>query len=63
MSGMSDPFLIRAQEIDEILAHPDSFTANRLMQRYDIDSDKDTFVLAMIGALMTESKKARARRA
>jgi hypothetical protein len=49
---MDDPFLSRARVIDEILAHPDSFTVIRLMQHYDIDSDKDTFVVALIARLM-----------
>jgi hypothetical protein len=40
--------------IDEILASPDSFSAERLMQHYETAHDKTAFVAALIGRVLLE---------
>jgi hypothetical protein len=39
--------------ISVALSAPDAFTANRLMQAYDISTNKDAFVLALIQEVLT----------
>jgi hypothetical protein len=52
MTNMPDSFQLSAKEIDGILASPDSFTAQRLMQRYETASNKTAFVAALIGKVL-----------
>jgi hypothetical protein len=47
-----ESFRLCVGEIDGILVHLDSFTAERLMQRYETASDKTAFVAALIGKVL-----------
>jgi hypothetical protein len=57
---MPDSFQLSVEEIDNILASPDAFAAERLMQRYETTHDKTAFVAALIGQVLL--LKARAAR-
>jgi hypothetical protein len=51
-TDIPDSFLLSIKVIDDILASPDSFSAERLMQRYEAANDKIAFVAALIGKVM-----------
>jgi len=53
------PFQKSVAEIDMILASLDSFSAERLMQRYETASDKTAFVAALIGRVLLDAHRKR----